>query len=79
MMNVPFSSQLSTDTNFALLSFVQQAANTTTHNFVPVSSNTTNDKLSQLPSCVRALLTTALAMSCIHTQVQDCQVMRVWG
>jgi len=56
MRNIPFSSQLSKNTNFTLLSFVQQAAKNTTRNFVPVSSNTINDKLSQLPSCVRALL-----------------------
>jgi protein tyrosine phosphatase (PTP) superfamily phosphohydrolase (DUF442 family) len=64
LRNAPFSSQPSTNTNFILLSSVQQAAKNT--NFVPVSSNTTNDKHVPITFLCQSLVIAALAMSCTH-------------
>ena len=64
LRNIPFSSQLSTNTNLTLLSFVQQAVKNT--NFVPVSSNTINDKHIPITFLCQSLVTAALAMSCTH-------------
>lgn len=64
LRNVPFSSQLSANTNIILLSFVQQAAKNT--NFVPVSSNTIHDKYVPITFLCHSLHIAALAMSCTH-------------